>query len=193
VFVIVIAAQAALGWQLMRQHGRLIERVRALEEGAPGRQRATPPPPGLPIGTPAPAFALVDLDGTPRSLSELLAPGRTLALAFSEPDCPACAAMPPALARLQAERDGELDVVLISRGSREENEAKLGAGRLATVLLQSEREVALQFNVASVPSALTIGPDGRVTSRLAVGLAAIEDLLDGGPRAGAPALAVMHR
>ena len=85
--------------------------------------------------------------------------------------------------------------MLISRGTPAENVAKLGADRLANVLLQSEREVAARFNVASVPSAFTIAPDGRVASRLAVGLAAIEELLAGGPPAGGqtPDLAVMHR
>jgi methylamine dehydrogenase accessory protein MauD len=173
----VLIAQALFSWQLLRQNGRLIERVRALEENASARPRSSAPAPGLPIGTPAPPFELLDLHGVPRTLGELLAPGRTLALAFSEPDCGACASLPALLARLQAARDGALDVVLISRGSTAENQAKLGAGRLSTVLLQVEREVAVRFGVASVPSVMTIGSDGRVTSKLAVGEAAIEELL----------------
>lgn len=175
--LVLIAAHAFFSLQLFRQNGRLLERVRALEETAADRPHSRAPAPGLPIGTPAPSFELGDLNGVPRTLEELLAPGRQLALAFSEPDCGACSTLPALLARLQAARDGELDVALISRGSSEENGAKLGAGRLSTVLLQAEREVALQFGVASVPSALTIAPDGSVSSALAVGPAAIEKLL----------------
>ena len=173
----VLVAQAAFSWQLLRRHGRLIERVRALEELAEGRPRVTRRGSGLPIGSPAPAFELVDLDGVRHTLADLLASGRPLALAFSEPGCAACAALPATLSRLQADRAGELDVVLISRGSGAENVAKLGADRLAHVLLQSGREVAELFDVASVPSAVTISPDGHVASRLAVSLPAIVELL----------------
>jgi methylamine dehydrogenase accessory protein MauD len=192
--VAVLIGQLLFNWQVLRQNGRLLERVRALEEGtAAPRSRTSAPEPGLPVGSPAPDFELVDLEGVPRSLGELLAPGRPLALAFAEPGCAACESLPALLARLQAARDGELDVALISRGSREENEAKLGAERLTTVLLQSEREVALQFGVASVPSAMMIGPDGRVASRLAIGPAKIEALLGATSDAPSQALAGVVR
>jgi Methylamine utilisation protein MauE/AhpC/TSA family len=172
----VLIAQALFGVQLMRQNGRLLERVRTLEEAMNTRATA-PRSSGLPVGTPAPSFVLVDLAGVPHTLGELLQRQLPLVLAFSEPDCPACALMPALLERVEAERAGELVVALVSRGSRAENIAKLGADRLSTVLLQNEREVALRFGVASVPSALMISPDGTIASRLAVGPARIEELL----------------
>jgi methylamine dehydrogenase accessory protein MauD len=184
--VVVLVAQAAFSWQLLRQNGRLLERVRALEESG-GSSR---PAPGLPVGDHAPAFALADLDGVTHTLADLLAPGLPVALAFSEPDCQACASLVPQLARLRATRAGELEVALITRGSSAENRTRLGAGALPTVLLQHEREVATRFGVASVPSAMVVAPDGQVASRLAVGQLAIEELLSSH---GAPvAVSVLH-
>jgi uncharacterized membrane protein YphA (DoxX/SURF4 family)/peroxiredoxin len=171
--VVVLLGQAVFSWQLMRQNGRLLERVRALEESS-GSSR---PAPGLPVGDHAPSFALVDLDGVTRTLADLLAPGLPVAIAFSEPDCQACSSLVAQLARLRATRAGELEVALITRGSTAENRTKLGAGALPTVLLQHEREVATQFGVASVPSAMVVAPDGYVASRLAIGQLAIEELL----------------
>ncbi len=188
----VLLAQAALSWQLLRRHGVMIERIRALEERAESRPRPTRRGSGLPIGSPAPAFTLVDLDGSQRTLDDLLAPGRPVALAFSEPGCPACAELPATLSQLQADRAGELDVVLISRGSGRETVSLPGVDGLEHVLLQSEREVAELFNVASVPCAVTISPDGQVTSRLAVSIPAIVELLaEPGTRTSRPLLEVI--
>jgi peroxiredoxin len=169
----VIVAQAALSWELLRRHGRLVERIRELE----GPARPTAGRAGLQIGSLAPTFKLTDLDGAPRSLEEFLIPGRSLILAFSEPACSACSALPATLARSQAERDDETEIVLISRGTGAENVARLDGDRPVTVLLQREREVAERFGVVSVPCAMAIDSDGRVASRLAVSLPAIRRLL----------------
>jgi len=174
---VVLTTQGWFSLHLLAQNGRLIARVRGLEEAvaalAPGASRR----PGLPIGTRAPAFVLADVEGEPRTLRELLAPGLPLALAFSEPGCEACSALPAALAKVRQRRAGELEVALISRGTRADNHARVAGHELGAILLQDEREVALQFGVASVPSATIVAPDGRIASPLAIGLAAIEELL----------------
>src|SRR5947209_10905313 len=75
------ALGAWIGFQLVHQNGRLLARLEALEQrlaelaarpapavpspAVPAAQPAAAPPPpqGLPLGSPAPAFALPDLAG----------------------------------------------------------------------------------------------------------------------------------
>jgi methylamine dehydrogenase accessory protein MauD len=170
-----IVVQGWFGWQLMRQNGRLLERIAALERTVGATRARTRP--GLPVGELAPEFDLADLDGSRRTLDALLAPGLPVALVFAEPECDACAPLVARLARLRAQRAGSLEVALITRGSGAENRRRLDADRVGVVLLQDQREVALRYGVASVPSAVVVGPDRRIASELAIGQRAIEELL----------------
>ncbi len=170
---VAVAVQGWLSWQLFRQNGRLIERVRALEETAVDvRSRS-----GLAIGEPAPMFELDDLDGRRRTLAEILAPGRPVALVFSDPDCGACAALAPQLGRLREECAGSLEIAVITRGEAAENKARLGDARLEHVLLQQDREVLAAYRVQAVPSATIVDAEGRVASAIVTGEQAIEELL----------------
>jgi uncharacterized membrane protein YphA (DoxX/SURF4 family) len=83
------------GWQLLRQNGRLLERVRALDEAKQ--------PAGLPVGATAPQLDLDDV-----------AAGVPLALVFSDPSCPACAELEPRIARLRRERAGRLEIAVVT-------------------------------------------------------------------------------
>jgi hypothetical protein len=146
--VAALAGQAWLSVQVFRQNGRLLERVRALEQrGGDGRAELAP-------GDPAPWFARADLDGERGSLDELLGPGLPLALVFVDPGCPACDTITRRLAELRDER--------------------LSAAR---VLVHEERELAASYHVHAVPSAILIGPDGLIASTLATGSDAIDALL----------------
>ncbi len=168
--------QAWFSYQLFRQNGRLIDRVRALEEkvGEGGSQR---PPAGLPEHSEAPRFELPDLEGHRRSLDDLLAAGRPGALAFSDPDCGACGPMVAKLARLRADHAGELAIALVSRGDPAENRARVNGHHFAAVLLQEEHEVADAYGAPGVPSAVIVDADGRIASRVAMGNDAVERLL----------------
>ena len=177
--LVVAAALTLQGWfsyQLFHQNGRLITRVRALEE-AVGDSRAPRQQTGLPERSPAPPFELPDLDGRHRSLDELLTSGRPLALAFSDPDCGACEPLVARLAKLSAERVGELEVALVTRGSAAENRARLNGYSFGPVLLQREHEVADAYHAHGVPSAVIIGSDGRIASPVVIGDRAVEELL----------------
>lgn len=186
VAVLVIALQAWFSWQLFEQHGRLIERVRALEAAAEGGRAQTTESPGLPVGDRAPDFDLPDLDGRHRSLSALLAARVPLVLTFSEPGCGACEALLPQLGRLQAAYAGELDIVLVSRAGAADDHAAHDVDGVAAVLLQEEREVALRYGVSAVPSAALVSPEGIIVAPLAVGPAAIEELIRGTAQPTAP-------
>jgi peroxiredoxin len=175
----VLAVQLFVSYQLLRQNGRLLDRVRALEERL-GRD-AESAVGSVEIGDPAPQFALPDLDGELRTLGELLAPGRPLLLAFSDPDCAACSGLLPVLAHARSALAGGHEFAVITRGTADRARAWAGALALGPVLLQSGFEVSDRYGVRQVPSAALIGADGRLARALVVGPAAIEQLIDALP------------
>src|SRR5439155_18811756 len=82
----VILVGAWLGWQLLRQNGRLLLRLDELEkrlnelEFGEGEE-----PAGLPVGSDAPDFELPDLAGGRESLTQFR--GQPLLLLFFNPAC----------------------------------------------------------------------------------------------------------
>src|SRR5262249_5691959 len=99
VMAVVIAGMAAFMFALLRQNGRILRRIDALEAGLPLDGPAAPRwdsgGHGLPIGDPAPAFELPGLDGVPVTLEQLRAPGRPVLLLFTDPACVPCNALMP--------------------------------------------------------------------------------------------------
>jgi methylamine dehydrogenase accessory protein MauD len=172
------AAQAAQGLfltHLLRQNGRLLVRIEALEGGlptdvavpAPSENEAQPEP-GLPLGSQAPGFALSGIYGETLTLDSLRARGKPVMLLFTNPDCEVCTALLPEIGGWQQEHDAELTVALVSRGTAEENRARSLEHGLANVLLQEAWEVADPYQVKTIPSAVLVGPDGTIGSPLAV-------------------------
>lgn len=158
---VVVAVQAWFVWQLFLQNGRLLARVRALEEpGAPRGQAE-----GLPVGAPAPALEFPDH----RTLTELLIRGRPVALVFSTLGCDACTELLPELHRLRDKRDGELDIALI----------------------ENNREAFADYRISAVPSATLVNPDGRVATSTVTGADAVKDLLETPRRPATGLLRVM--
>src|SRR5215207_2126243 len=169
---------------LLRQNGRLLVRLEALEAmlgtgggEAPsqnGAQRAA----GLPVGTQAPSFSLPGLHGETLTLEALRASGKPVMLLFTDPDCGPCTALLPEIRRWQKEHaQEELTISLISLGSVEQNRAKSTEHGLREVLLQKEWEVAHDYEAYGTPSAVLVGPDGKIASPLAQGSDAIKALV----------------
>src|SRR3954447_15442166 len=84
---LVVALGCWLFYQLLRQNGRILLRLEALEErlaqlGAADTAHA---PQGLAPGSPAPDFALPDLSGKTVALAQWR--GRPLLLIFFDPRC----------------------------------------------------------------------------------------------------------
>jgi len=75
-------------------------------------------PEGLETGTQAPAFTLTNTEGQKISLTDLMT--QRILLSFSSTHCPACAEMYPHLEALSEGRQ-EISVVMVSRGTTEEN------------------------------------------------------------------------
>ena len=176
-----IAVAALSGFELwalvhvLRQNGRLMLRLEAVEaKVAAGGVEA--PPPGLPVSSEAPAFSLLDLAGGTVTLQMLLQRGKPLLLLFGEPGCGACDAAIPEVAQWQREYRDLLSIVPISRGTIKENRAKTAKYDLRSVLLQTDREVAQAYQVEGTPSAVLV-KEGRIESSLAVGVDAIRGLV----------------
>ncbi len=178
----VALAVAALSFgfcvELMRQNGRLLARIDALEGSggsAAGGAPAAPSP--RHAGTQVPAFALPDLDGREVGLDGLLAEGRELLLVFSDPGCHACNPVLPELARLQREPgDGPLAVVM-SLGDPEINRVKAAEHGLGQVLIQPDFELARAVGVNGMPGAVLVGRDGRVAAEPVQGTDEVRELL----------------
>jgi peroxiredoxin len=87
-----------LGWQLLRQNGRLLLRLEELEKRLDELEFGEPEPPGLPAGSAAPQFTLPDLAGQTRTLTEFQ--GQPFLLIFFNPACGYCRDLAPKLAVL---------------------------------------------------------------------------------------------
>lgn len=165
------------GWVvfgLLRQQGRLMLRIDNLElrieaAGIGPAVQAAPTTMGLPLGQPAPGFTLPQLAGGQLSLDALRAAGKPLVLVFSDPQCGPCTALLPQLSAWQRQHGHDLTLVLVSRGTVDDNRAKLGKLQMDPVVLQADREVAHAYLAQVTPSAVRIDRDGTIGSALALG------------------------
>lgn len=186
---------AWLGWQLLRQNGRILLRLDELEkrldkvEFGEGDE-----PDGLPVGSEAPAFVLADLSGGRRSLAQYR--GRPLLLVFFNPDCGFCREMIPRLAALETRSrrgneagepaDNEIRLLtsaataehppplILTTGDAERNREFFAGHKLdGPVLLQNDGDVAQAYQAHGTPSGYLISSDGKIASKLAIGADAL--------------------
>jgi peroxiredoxin/uncharacterized membrane protein YphA (DoxX/SURF4 family) len=162
-------------WHLLRQNGRLLLRLEAVEAKLGAGTDA--PAMGLPVNSVAPGFSVESLAGTTVTLEMLRERGRPLLFFFSEPGCAACDAAFPEVAEWQREHADRLLIVPITRGGAQVNRAKRRRHNLHNVLLQADREIAQAYRVDGTPSAVLVS-DGLIASPLAVGIDAIRALVD---------------
>src|SRR5439155_17095180 len=93
---IAICGGCWLGWQLLRQNGRLLLRLEELEKRLDVLEFGElAPPASLPIGSPAPEFDLLDLSVRSRTRIEFR--GQSVLLIFFNPACGFCREMAPRL------------------------------------------------------------------------------------------------
>jgi peroxiredoxin/uncharacterized membrane protein YphA (DoxX/SURF4 family) len=187
--VLVFAVLAVQGWLLyyiLRQNGRLLLRLEALETSSTGAVgsgepvRAAPSPiVGLAVGAAAPSFRLSGLSGETLTLDALRAPGKRVVLLFMDPGCGPCTALLPEVGRWQREYVGKLTLALISRGTAEANRSKTTEHGITRVLLQLDREVAQDYQANGTPSAVLVHANGTIGSPLAQGADAIRALVAG--------------
>lgn len=190
-----LAAQWWFLLHLLRQNGRLLIRLEALEtnvaaDSAVPSQNEAPAQvaEGFPVGTQAPPFGLSGLYGETLTLEALLSADKPLLLIFTEPNCSPCTALLPEIGRWQQEYSEKLTISLISRGDPEENRTKASEHGLQHVLLQADWEVAEAYQVKGTPSAVLIAAEGKVGSPVASGEQAIRSLVAHVARPQAPML-----
>lgn len=182
---IALAILAVGGWlmmHLLRQHGRMLLRLDTLEEQLAARGIIAHPSgagsaDGLPLGVPAPSFALRDLRGASTTLDDLLAVGLPLMLVFSHPSCTPCVAMLPEVGNWQHAHHADLSIAFISQGSTDDNRAAAEHG-IERVLLQQDREIAEAYEAWATPSAVLVSREGMIASPVAQGEAAIRVLMN---------------
>ena len=174
----VVAAQAFLMWQILRQQGRMLQRIDDLEtiaaspDGGDTLRSGSYPE----LGQPAPRFELKDLDGAVVTLDALCSAGRSVALFFVHPTCGPCRALVPDIVRWSRELAHTHMAVVISQGTPAENREFLPGMEAHAVLLQAGHEVADAFRAYGTPAAVVVNTHGRIASELAGGADAIASL-----------------
>src|SRR3954466_16307317 len=189
-----------LGWQLLRQNGRVLLRLEELEKrldaiefgeqnehsenggaredrfGNRSLARSKIKRDGLKAGTIAPEFRLPRLDGKgDLGLEELR--GRRVLLVFSSPECGPCAALAPQLEQLHRAHP-QIEIVLISRGEPKENRQKVKEhGLTFTVVLQQQWEISRRYAMFATPIGYLIDEAGLIARDVAIGAEAILGLL----------------
>ena len=174
---LVVGLGCWLGYQLVRQNGRILLRLEALEERlaqlGTAPKAAPPPLPGLPIGSMAPAFDLPDLNGNHMALEQLQ--GQHVLLIFFNPDCGFCRQMAPALAALPVDgQNGHPVPLVVTTGDVEANRQLVKEqGIRCPVVLQEGMAVATRYQVTGTPMGYLIDEQGVIASELAVGAQAL--------------------
>jgi peroxiredoxin len=186
ILVVLVALEGWILWHVLRQQGRWLLRLEALEAQLTSAGTLPQPVPsgnpapsviGLPVGTLAPPFALSTFNGETITLEALRALGKPVVLIFSDPGCGPCTALLPEIGRWQREQTTKLVIALISRGTVQANRPKATEYGMTHVLLQQDREVAELYQVYGTPSAVLVRPDGIIGSPLAQGADAIRALV----------------
>jgi peroxiredoxin len=177
-----------LGYQLLRQNGRILMHLEALEPRlaalgmAPAAAPAAPETPaGLPFGSPAPEFELRDLAGGRRALSHFR--GQRVLLIFFNPGCGFCTQMAPDLAALPTDgENGQTVPVVVTTGDAGENRRLIQEhGIRCPVLLQEQMEVASQYLAQGTPMGYLIDEEGSIASEVAAGAPALLALVNAAP------------
>jgi peroxiredoxin len=177
-----------LGYQLVRQNGRILLRLEQLEAllkpqaAAPlppeAGSAAPAPPEGLPIGSAAPDFELPDLEGVRHTLATFR--GKQALLIFFNPGCGYCARMAPDLAKLPPDgAEGRPVPVVVAAGDPEATR-RLAAehGIRRQVLFQRDNQVAERYRANGTPMGYLLDEEGKIASPLTVGAAALLELAD---------------
>ena len=190
ILALAVAAGACwLGVELLRQNGRILARLDALEQERDERAQTAPSLAksrirrnGLSTGEVAPDFTLPRLGGGDVSLAEFR--GRRTLLVFSDPDCAPCNALAPRLEQQSRARD--VQVLMVSRGAAEANEEKRRRYGLSfPIVLQRQWEISKLYAMFATPIAYLIDEQGVIAAPVAKGPDAILGLMSQGasPRA----------
>ena len=176
---VLIAVGTWLAYQLVRQNGRILLRLEAIEKQVvlPGAKDASSLSrsrlnrSGLKAGVTAPDFRLPRIDQGELSLSDFR--GERVLLVFSDPHCGPCDELAPQLQAVHLQRP-ELQVLVVSRRDVEANRAKaIALGLTFPIVLQKQWEVSLKYAMFATPIGYLIDEQGILVSDVAVGVGPI--------------------
>jgi peroxiredoxin len=208
--MVILGLVAGLGawllFELTRLSGRMLLRLDAVDQRlanlgerpapipvAPPVPQTPPVPlppsnqrPQLALGSIAPGFTLPDLAGTQHSLADFK--GRSLLIIFFNPGCGFCSRMAEALAKLAPDGgDGLPMPLVISAGSANDNRAMVEKfGLRCLLLLQSETQIANQYQATGTPMGYLVNSEGNIASPLTTGADALLALASGQAPTAAP-------
>jgi peroxiredoxin len=156
--------------QLLRQQGRLIQRIEALETAPAGGAAAiAEPPAGLDVGTPVPPFRLPDAVGRMAGPEDF--PGKRLLLVHWSPQCGFCDQIAPDLATLQPQLQKQnTELLLLAIGDVETNRRLAEQHGLTCRILHLDGSEPFDlFAGLGTPVAYLLDEKGRIAEPLAVG------------------------
>ena len=184
VLALVVGAAGTFMLALLHQQGRLLLRLDELEARLDRSGVATVarpparPQQGLPVGAPAPDFSLAGLYGETVTLESLTAAEKPVLLLFTDPGCGPCNALLPQIARWHREHASALTVAVISRGSPDDNRAKIREHGVGGLWLDPDRAVYEAYRAAGTPAAVIVDVDRRIASPVAGGIDRITTLVE---------------
>lgn len=115
---------------------------------------------------PAPAFELPMLDGDQVTLQALLQHGKPVLLLFVDPGCGPCRTLVPDMQEWHRRFTDDFRMLLISRGSEDDNREKFGD---LPVALQENREVFDRYDAIGTPTGVLVSPAGVIQDEYAPG------------------------
>jgi hypothetical protein len=146
--VVILGVLAGQWWfllHLLKQNGRLLVRIEALEGRSDsglvphphtnGTQHGQPVA-GLPVGSEAPSFNLDGLHGETLTLESVRSSGKPVVLLFTDPNCGPCNALLPEIGHWQQEHAQKVTLAFVSRGEVQKNKTKASEHGLRNVVLQ---------------------------------------------------------
>lgn len=177
---------SVMGWLVFRfwkQQGRMLARISMLERGSGSHpafndaRHMEPAMPALPLGMPAPDFALPGVDGHAASLTSFLASGKPVVLLFVSPHCGPCIALLPEVESWQRNTTDTTFVLLMSQSDHDAGRQQFSARNLQHVLLQKSTEVADMYQVSATPAAILVRTNRTIGSEMAFGADNIHRLI----------------
>jgi len=125
---------------------------------------AEPPPPGVRVGQPAPAFALQDLAG--RTISSDSLAGTPTVLNFWAPWCLPCIGEMPLLERVQRSGAARVVGIAIDEPDPEVVQRFAADHHLPYPVLFGDDAIARRFAVMGIPYTVVVDPRGIVVATL---------------------------
>lgn len=172
VVILLMVAIIGLFIRMSQLQREVLVALGPLEAGAIGQEI------GLEVGTQAPDFTLYDTAGQMVSLDDFA--GQRVLLAFSSTHCRACTEMHPHLKAFSESRE-DVQVVMVSRGSGEENRQLVEDQGFAFPVVAWEDAVAREYESPGTPFFYVIDGEGVITNAyFANTLEQLEALVEGG-------------